>query len=121
MKNLALHCVALISGGLQSSTANALVNGNWKTAMNREFKSLKENGVWELVKPPSGQVIISGKWQFAHELDDDGNVVKHRSRFVSWGSIRRRPFILTRPAHLSWHLGCSWVYVSISWTLTQQT
>ena len=53
--------------------------------MDREFKFLEENGVWELVKPPSGQGIISGKWHFAHKLDDEGNVVKYKGRFVARG------------------------------------
>ena len=53
--------------------------------MDRELKSLEENGVWELVKPPSGQGIISGKWHFAQKLDDKGNVVKYKARFVARG------------------------------------
>ena len=81
LENLALHCDALIS----SNTADSLADPNWKAAMDIEFKSLKENGVWELFKPPSGQGIISGKWHFAHKLDDDGNVVKYKARFVARG------------------------------------
>ena len=85
LENLALHCDALISSGLPSNTADALVDPNWKAAMDREFKSLEENGVWELVRPPSGQGIVSGKWHFAHKLDYEGNVVKYKTRFVARG------------------------------------
>ena len=114
LENLALHCDALISRGLPSNTADALADPNWKAAMDREFKSLEENGVWELVKPPSGQGIISGKWHFAHKLDDEGNVVKYKARFVARGSLRRQALIFTTPTHqrrsclhseLSWHVG----------------
>ena len=82
LENLALHslhCDALISRDRPSNTADALADPNWKAAMDREFKSLEENGVWELVKPPSGHGIISGKWHFDHKLDDEGNVVKYKA------------------------------------------
>ena len=85
LENLALHCDALISSGLPNNTAYALADPNWKAAMDREFKSLEENGVRELVKTPSGQGIISGKWHFAHKLDDEGNVVKYKARIVARG------------------------------------
>ena len=54
----ALHCDALTSSGLPSNTADALADPNWKAAMDREFKSLEENGVWELVKPPAEKGIL---------------------------------------------------------------
>ena len=61
LEKLALHCDAVISSGLSRNTTDALADPNWKAAMDREFKSLEENGVWELVKPPSGESTISGK------------------------------------------------------------
>ena len=79
LENLVRHCDALISSGLPSKTADALADPNWEAAMDREFKSLEENGVWEQAKPPSGQGIISGKWHFAHKLKDEGNVVKYKA------------------------------------------
>ena len=85
LESLALRCDGLISSCLPSNTADALADPNWKVAIDREFKSLEENGVWELVKPPSGQGIINGKWHFAHKLDDEGNVVKYKARFVARG------------------------------------
>ena len=53
LENLALHCDALISSGLPSNTADALADPNWKAEMDRKFKTLEENGVSELFKPPS--------------------------------------------------------------------
>ena len=114
LENLALHCDALISSCLPSNTADALADPNWKAAMDREFNSLEENGVWELFKPPSGQGIISGKWHFAHKLDDEGNVVKYRRDSWHGGSLRRQALIFTTPTNqlrscldseLSWHVG----------------
>ena len=83
LENLALHCDALISSGLPSNTADALADHNWKAVKDREFKSLKENGVRELVKQPSGHGIICGKWHFAYKLDDERNVAKYKARFVA--------------------------------------
>ena len=59
LENLALHCDALISSGLPSNTADALADPNWKAAMDREFKSLEENGVWELSSAESGILLIN--------------------------------------------------------------
>ena len=47
--------------------------------MDMVFKLLEENGVWELVDPPLGLAIISGKWHFAHKLDDQGNLVMNKA------------------------------------------
>ena len=85
LENLAHHCDALISSGLPSNTADALADPNWKAAMDREFKSLEKGGVWELVKPQSGQGNTSGKWHFAHKPDDEGNVGKYKALFVARG------------------------------------
>ena len=85
MENLPLNCDALISSGLPSRRTDALADPNWKAAMHREFKSLEENRVWDLVKPPSGQGIICEMWHFSRKLDDEGNVVKYTARFVARG------------------------------------
>ena len=107
LENLALHCDALISSGLSSNTADALADPNWTPAMDREFKSLKENGVWELVKPLSGRGIISGKWHFAHKLDDKGNVVRVQGAIRGTGvHSDNSPCLLTltRSGHKCWIL-----------------
>ena len=84
MENLTLHCDALISSGLQ-----AIQQTPWRISIGKqrwtELKSLEQNNVWELVTPPSGQGIISGKWPFSHKLDDEENVVKYKARFVARG------------------------------------
>ena len=85
LENLALHCDALLADGLPRDADVALEDPNWKAAMDKEYQSLEDNGVWELVPAPKDKGIISGKWHFAHKLDNMGNVVKFKARFVARG------------------------------------
>ena len=72
LENLALHCDALLADSLPRDADVALEDPNWKAAMDKECQSLEDNGVWELVPAPKDKGIISGKWHFAHKLDNMG-------------------------------------------------
>ena len=85
LENLALHCDALLADGLPRDADVALEDPNWKAAMDKEHQSLEDNGVWELVPAPKDKGIISGKWHFAHKLDNMGNVMKFKAPFVARG------------------------------------
>ena len=36
----------------------------WKIAMEKEFESLRENNVWELVELPQDRTAVGSKWVF---------------------------------------------------------
>ena len=61
----------------------------WRKSMKDEYDSLIENGVWTLVllttAIATGTRIISGKWVWKNKLDEAGQVLKNKSRWVARG------------------------------------
>ncbi|RVW98911.1 Retrovirus-related Pol polyprotein from transposon TNT 1-94 [Vitis vinifera] len=48
----------------------------WIEAMKNEMKSMKDNGVWDLVELPEGIKPIGCKWIFKTKRDSKGNIVR---------------------------------------------
>ena len=84
-----LEHVALMSMSadvcIPQSASEGLADPNWKSAMEREFKSLAENSVWTLTERPKDRPVITGKWHFVRKLNSEGETVKYKARFVARG------------------------------------
>ena len=63
----------------------AMADTNWCAAMDKEYRSLLDNKVWELVPRPKGGKVICGRWHYAVKRDGNGAVVKYKARFVAKG------------------------------------
>lgn len=61
----------------------------WKTAMNSEIESIKENNVWELVELPEGKRIVGSKWVFKRKIGANGVVERYKARLVAQGFSQR--------------------------------
>ena len=79
--------------------------GEWKTAMEKEMKSLKENEVWELVELREGRKAVGSKWVYKLKTCADGSIERYKARlvatmkhFVRWSGSSHFA--------LSWH----WLY-----------
>ena len=70
---------------IPQSAREALTETNWRAAMDREYRSLVDNKVWELVPRPKGSKVICGRWHYAVKRDGNGAVVKYKARFVAKG------------------------------------
>ena len=57
----------------------------WIAAMQEEMKSMKDNGVWDLVELPKGIKPIGCKWIFKTKRDSKGNVERYKARLVAKG------------------------------------
>ncbi|RVW80008.1 Retrovirus-related Pol polyprotein from transposon TNT 1-94 [Vitis vinifera] len=57
----------------------------WIKAMKNEMKSMKDNGVWDLVELPEGVKPIGYKWIFKTKRDSKGNIVRYKARLVAKG------------------------------------
>ncbi|WKA06134.1 hypothetical protein VitviT2T_024051 [Vitis vinifera] len=53
--------------------------------MKNEIKSMKDNGVWDLVELPEGVKPIGYKWIFKTKRDSKGNIVRYKARLVAKG------------------------------------
>ncbi|RVX10077.1 Retrovirus-related Pol polyprotein from transposon TNT 1-94 [Vitis vinifera] len=61
----------------------------WIEAMNDEMKSMKDNGVWDLVELPKGVKPIGCKWIFKTKRDSKGNIVRYKARLVAKGFTQK--------------------------------
>lgn len=57
----------------------------WRAACDKEMKSIKEMGVWEIVDRPKDSPVVGGPWHFKLKLNPDGSVNKHKARYVAKG------------------------------------
>ena len=61
----------------------------WIVAMQEEMKSMKDNGVWDLIELPKGVKPIGCKWIFKTKLDSKGNVERYKARLVAKGFTQK--------------------------------
>jgi len=57
----------------------------WKSAMEAEFRALKQNDTWVLVDKTPGDKIINTKWVFKIKYKEDGTVERYKARWVANG------------------------------------
>lgn len=57
----------------------------WKEACDKEMKSIKDMGVWDIVDRPKNVPVVGGRWHFKLKLNPDGSVNKHKARYVAKG------------------------------------
>lgn len=74
---------------LPKTYRGALADPNWREAMIEEFSALQTNNTWDLVPPPPGVNIVTGKWVFRHKLHPDGTLDRYKARWVLRGFTQR--------------------------------
>ena len=57
--------------------------------MNEEMKSMRDNGIWDLVKLPEGAKPIGCKWIFKTKRDSKGNVERYKARLFAKGFTQK--------------------------------
>ena len=63
----------------------ALKDENWVESMHQKLHQFVRNDVWEPVPRPKDTHVISTKWIFKNKNDDDGEIVRNKSRLVAQG------------------------------------
>lgn len=63
----------------------ALADELWTEACHEELEQFARHEVWDLVPRPDGVNVIGTKWIFKNKIDEDGNVVRNKSRLVAQG------------------------------------
>ena len=53
--------------------------------MVKEYVSIIQNSVWDVVPRPQGKSVVSSKWIYKVKKAADGSVEKHKARFVARG------------------------------------
>lgn len=57
----------------------------WREAMEDEYHSLIKNDTWDVVDCPPNKKPVSTKWVFTRKLGPEGQVLRHKARFVARG------------------------------------
>ncbi|MCP4126994.1 MAG: hypothetical protein GY753_08035, partial [Gammaproteobacteria bacterium] len=70
----------------------AACSGEWLASMKRERDTLRNMSAYTLVPRETSMRVESGIWRFRAKRDQDGNVVKLKSRYVLDGSRQWSPF-----------------------------
>lgn len=58
---------------------------HWQQAIDREYNSLREKGVYSIVTPPKGARIVGSKLVLKVKLDKDNRPIKYKARAVAQG------------------------------------
>ena len=66
----------------------ALKDENWVESMHQELHQFVRNDVWELVPRPKDTHVIGTKWIFKNKTNENGKVVRNKSRLVAQGYTR---------------------------------
>ncbi len=57
----------------------------WENAIVKEYKSLIQNGTWELNNFPKGKNKVGCRWVFKRKLKENGSIDKYKARLVAKG------------------------------------
>ncbi|WVZ93585.1 hypothetical protein U9M48_039553 [Paspalum notatum var. saurae] len=71
------------------SVRDALADPYWRRAMEEEYKALLANQTWDLVPPPPGGNVVTGKWIWIHKRRADGTLDRYKARWVLRGFTQR--------------------------------
>ncbi|WVZ71194.1 hypothetical protein U9M48_019809, partial [Paspalum notatum var. saurae] len=72
-----------------SSVRDALADPHWRRAMEEEYTALLANQTWDLVPPPPGGNVVTGKWIWTHKRRADGTLDRYKARWVLRGFTQR--------------------------------
>ena len=62
---------------------------SWINSIYEEIKSLIEHNVFEVFKRPHGRKIVDNKWCFNYKINNNGEIVRYKSRLVGKGYTQR--------------------------------
>ena len=63
----------------------ALQDENWVESMHEELNQFVRNDVWKFAPRPEKVHVIGTKWIFKNKTDEDGEIIRNKSRLVAQG------------------------------------
>jgi hypothetical protein len=67
--------------------------------MTKEYNSILQNDVWEIVPRPEGKSMIDSRWLYKVKHVVDGSIENTRQGLLLEGSHRKRESIMMRHLH----------------------
>jgi hypothetical protein len=68
--------------------AEASNDHHWVNVMEEELNQIGKNQTWELVPRPKDKNVIGPKWVFRNKSNEDGKVVRNKTRLVYKGYVQ---------------------------------
>lgn len=87
--------IAYLNMNCQSAIGNIVIPQNykeaiesaessdWIEAMNNEYNSMLQYGVWDLVIPPKNVNVVKSKWVYTVKYDSNRQIEKYKARLVA--------------------------------------
>ncbi|XP_073133517.1 uncharacterized protein [Henckelia pumila] len=82
--NLFMHS-SFISQVEPKKIDESLTDPSWIESMQEDPTQFARNHVWDLVPRPNHQYVIGIRWVYRNKLNEDGTVVRNKSRLVAQG------------------------------------
>ena len=76
---------SLLSTTEPRTFAEASTNERWVKAMQEELNQIEKNETWKLVPRTSNKNVIGTKWVFRNKMNEDGQVIRNKARFICKG------------------------------------
>lgn len=80
---------AVASNDETTSFEQAVQDQNWRDIMQKEIKSLEENGTWNIEDLPNGKHVIDSKWVYKIKFKPNGEVERYKARLVAKGYTQK--------------------------------
>ena len=62
-----------------------LQDADWVNSMHEKLHQFVRNDMWELVPKPKRVNVIKTKWIFKNKTDEDGTIIRNKSRLIAQG------------------------------------
>lgn len=77
--------VSSVVSPIPKSTAQAMCDPHWRSAMDDEMSALISNHTWDLVPKPLTANIVGCRWLYRHKFDSCGRLDRYKGRLVAQG------------------------------------
>ena len=84
-RNKSLENYSLLSSMEPKSVEETKLDEYWVIAMQEELNQLEKNKTWDIVPRPIDKNVVGTKWVFRNKLNEDGKVIKNKTRLVCKG------------------------------------
>ncbi|GAA0153680.1 hypothetical protein LIER_11856 [Lithospermum erythrorhizon] len=69
-----------------SSGFEAMLDSNWRDAMQTEIQAIEDNNTWTLKSLPQGKKALGGRWIYKVNHRSDGTIERFKARLVVFGN-----------------------------------
>ena len=107
--HIALNTCEIMEPKTMEEAMSGENSDKWKETSDAEYKSLMENGTWELVELPVGRKPIGCKWIFKVKYAGDGKMERFKARLVARGFTQQYGIDYEDPSYNLHQFVSSWL------------